>query len=108
MAAGIPLVESGTAGYLGQVQPLWKVGFGCPVTSILYLSSIIYRIVQSASIVYRNLPQNLFRSVRSGLHPRSPYTVLSGRKAISFRAFQYETSLHMAQGLTRNAQTIVR
>lgn len=24
MAAGIPLVESGTAGYLGQVQPLWK------------------------------------------------------------------------------------
>ena len=26
MAAEIPLVESGTAGYLGQVQPLLKVG----------------------------------------------------------------------------------
>jgi len=25
MAAGVPLVESGTAGYLGQVQPLLKV-----------------------------------------------------------------------------------
>lgn len=24
MAAGLPLVESGTAGYLGQVQPLMK------------------------------------------------------------------------------------
>ena len=26
MAARVPLVESGTAGYLGQVQPLLKVG----------------------------------------------------------------------------------
>ena len=25
MAAGVPLVESGTAGYLGQVQPILKV-----------------------------------------------------------------------------------
>lgn len=25
MAASVPLVESGTAGYLGQVQPLLKV-----------------------------------------------------------------------------------
>ncbi|KAG6333441.1 hypothetical protein ID866_5643 [Astraeus odoratus] len=30
MAAGIPLVESGTAGYLGQVQPLLKVRFEFP------------------------------------------------------------------------------
>jgi len=27
MAGDIPLVESGTAGYLGQVQPLLKVTF---------------------------------------------------------------------------------
>jgi len=26
MAANVPLVESGTAGYLGQVQPILKVG----------------------------------------------------------------------------------
>ena len=25
LAAGVPLVESGTAGYLGQVQPIVKV-----------------------------------------------------------------------------------
>ena len=26
MAANVPLMESGTAGYLGQVQPIVKVG----------------------------------------------------------------------------------
>lgn len=39
MAAQIPLVESGTAGYLGQVQPLLKVGyFGFECSWILTLS----------------------------------------------------------------------
>jgi len=32
MAARVPLVESGTAGYLGQVQPLLKVRVACEVS----------------------------------------------------------------------------
>ena len=28
VAAGVPLVESGTAGYYGQVQPILKVRYG--------------------------------------------------------------------------------
>lgn len=35
MAADIPLIESGTAGYLGQVQPLLKV-------RSLYVSSLLH------------------------------------------------------------------
>jgi ubiquitin-like 1-activating enzyme E1 B len=29
IAAGVPLVESGTAGYYGQVQPILKVRWSC-------------------------------------------------------------------------------
>lgn len=37
MAAKVPLVESGTAGYLGQVQPLLKVMF----VEFYYASAVI-------------------------------------------------------------------
>lgn len=35
MAANVPLVESGTAGYLGQVQPILKVRFPSPMFLVL-------------------------------------------------------------------------
>lgn len=43
MAARVPLVESGTAGYLGQVQPLLKVRVACEV-SVGFLLSVILNI----------------------------------------------------------------
>jgi hypothetical protein len=41
MAANVPLVESGTAGYLGQVQPLLKVGLRYDLGIPLVCSSLL-------------------------------------------------------------------
>ena len=72
MAANIPLVESGTAGYLGQVQPLLKVS----LRSLTYLndSPMICRILPSVLIVFLNLRRKPFLSVRSGQHRANQYT----------------------------------
>lgn len=65
MAAGVPLVESGTAGYLGQVQPLLKVSQSHQSRLLAYNTPrAIYRTGQSASIAYLNRLQKLFRCVQ--------------------------------------------
>lgn len=86
MAAGVPLVESGTAGYLGQVQPLLKVLVLLVDTAVL-LKDFLSRIAQNVLTVCRSLHRQLSRCARSGLHRLNLFTVLSGRRATYYRKF---------------------
>ena len=81
MAAQIPLVESGTAGYLGQVQPLLKVD---PTILIDHVYQFPSRIILNALIVYQNQHQKHFQCVRFVQLQVSQSTVLYGAKAISW------------------------
>jgi hypothetical protein len=99
MAANVPLVESGTAGYLGQVQPMLKVRFKCRIFTFSksYLSSgcctdmsrlsllfsmilgdypadMFSRIVRNALTVSPNRPPRLSLYALSARRRRSPFT----------------------------------
>lgn len=47
LAANVPLVESGTAGYLGQVQPIIKVRY-----SIEYMLQLLMRAMPDAVVLF--------------------------------------------------------
>ena len=69
MAAQVPLVESGTAGYLGQVQPLLKVRLGlCVLTCVLTIIIELSRTARNVSIVFP-----------SQLRQRSPFARFARR-----------------------------
>ena len=57
IAGGIPLFESGTAGYLGQVQPLLKV---CLSLRYPRCYPPWYRTIQRVLVVYQSRPQGHF------------------------------------------------
>ncbi len=92
MAGNIPLVESGTAGYLGQVQPLLKVWVqglsSVDRTTPLHLD----RIEPNASIVFRNPHLRPFLYALSDRRQLSQYIALFGQKAISCRKFHITTA----------------
>jgi hypothetical protein len=73
IAANVPLVESGTAGYFGQVQPIVKVcGYASPQTLFnLYAS----RIKPNALIAYPNPLRRVSLSVQSDQHRLNPSIV---------------------------------
>ena len=91
MAAGIPLVESGTAGYLGQVQPLLKVRPSPEAPNSAHLGT---RIAPSVSTVYRSQPQSHFLFALSDRPLRNLFTVLSGPRVISFRESMSRQTTH--------------
>jgi ubiquitin-like 1-activating enzyme E1 B len=86
MAAGVPLVESGTAGYLGQVQPLLKV-MDVVADAVSSLKHSLSRIARNALTVCQSLHRPPFRCARSGLRRLNLSIALSGRRAIYFRKF---------------------
>ena len=73
---GIPLVESGTAGYLGQVQLLLKMRL-----SLRPLGSL-----DSVSIVYQSRLKTCFLCAPSDRSHRNLYAVSYGPNIIFFRA----------------------
>lgn len=87
MAAQIPLVESGTAGYLGQVQPLIKV-LAALLCRFQYSDALGYnRIRQNALIVSRNPRPRHFPFARSVRPPVNRYIALYGARPISWGAW---------------------
>ena len=80
LAAGVPLVESGTAGYLGQVQPIIKVRFLELITyprssyGSDHIRVLLSRIAQNVLIVRQNQLPNLFPCAQSALRPHNPST----------------------------------
>ena len=85
MAANVPLVESGTAGYLGQVQPILKVCLPCSRLCRLLING--FRIERSVLIALPSRLLRLSQSVLFAQHPRSPFIALFGPKVISYRKF---------------------
>ena len=84
MAANVPLVESGTAGYLGQVQPILKVRRHIDIRHH-HIHDRSDRIEQSALIVSRSQHQSHSPSARSVLRRPNLYTASYGRRATSSR-----------------------
>jgi hypothetical protein len=85
MAGNIPLVESGTAGYLGQVQPLLKVCKEASNSDHDRHSEVpldLDRIVPNASIAFPNQHPRLFPCAPFDQRPLSPYIVSFGQKVI--------------------------
>ena len=99
MAGGIPLVESGTAGYLGQVQPLLKVRLSFR-RSRHYLPW--YRTGQSVLIVYPSRPQSRFPCAPSDRLLPNLFTVSSGPRVIFFRTFMYRDVIRVTDGRKDN------
>jgi tRNA A37 threonylcarbamoyladenosine dehydratase len=81
MAGKIPLVESGTAGYLGQVQPLLKVCTVWMQFGTSMIQSPVGRIVQNASIASLNRHPKPIRYAPFDLRQHNQYTASFGRKA---------------------------
>jgi len=88
MAVGVPLVESGTAGYLGQVQPLLKVMDILVDAALLLKSFFISRIALNALTACQSPHRRLFRCAQSGLHHHNLSIALSGRRATYYRKFE--------------------
>lgn len=88
MASGIPLVESGTSGYFGQVQPLLKVRSSILVLFVIGVD-VVCRIAQNALTAYQSPLQNRSQFVQSGPLPLSPFTASFGPKAICFRVYLF-------------------
>lgn len=93
MAGNIPLVESGTAGYLGQVQPLLKVWIQIQSRVEHATPSPIDRTEPNVLIAFRNLLLRLFPYAPSDQRQLSQYTALFGQKAISCRQFHQTLSI---------------
>ena len=92
MAAEIPLVESGTAGYLGQVQPLLKVRDLDLSTGIDI--DLPNRTWLNASIAFQNLRQK--RSLSAQFVPRQAnlFIASSGVRAIFLG--EYSTNVRVS------------
>ena len=73
MAANVPLVESGTAGYLGQVQPILKVRTPAPWHAAKTLI-LRFRIEPSASTASQNRHRRPSLCAQSALPHLSLYT----------------------------------
>lgn len=83
VAAGVPLVESGTAGYYGQVQPILKVGYKTIHALFTEILLDCYRrTVRNALIVGQNPCRSPFLSARYVARPANLYTASFGQKAI--------------------------
>lgn len=85
MAANVPLVESGTAGYLGQVQPILKVR---PTRFDPRQSLMDNRTGRSVSIALSNRLLRLSQSVPFARRLHSRFIASFGPKAISCRKFE--------------------
>ena len=83
LAADVPLIESGTTGFNGQVQVIKKVN----VLRTMTCSNKAHRrrAKRNATTVIPKRPQRLSLFVRFEVLPVNPYTVLFGQKATSLR-----------------------
>lgn len=98
LAAGVPLIESGTTGFNGQVQIIQKVGF----ENMTYHNEAYYhREKRNAMIVPLKRHQRPFLFVPSEAHQAYPYIVSYGQKAI----FSLK---YLGQVRTRRQNLIIR
>lgn len=95
LAAGVPLIESGTTGFNGQVQVIKKVGImRCDaMRGDCAVWLIIYRAKLNATIAIPRKSRSRSPSVLSGAHPVSRSTALSGLRA-TFSRMCSTPSLH--------------
>ena len=103
MAGNIPLVESGTAGYLGQVQPLLKVWIQIQSRVDRANPFPLDRTEPNALIASRNQLLRLSPYAPSDQRQLSQYTALFGQKAISCRKFHplhHHLTISIPRGLS--------
>ena len=107
MAGNIPLVESGTAGYLGQVQPLLKVCIQIQSQVNRTTPLPVNRTEPNVLIVSRNRPLRPFLYAPSDQRQLNQFTALFGQKAISCRKFQPTTLIrvYLFRGVYRTGMT---
>jgi tRNA A37 threonylcarbamoyladenosine dehydratase len=82
VAADVPLIESGTTGYNGQVQVIKKVRRSVLVRRAALMAS---RARQDAMTVMKRRFLRASQSARYAVHPANQYIALSGPRAISCR-----------------------
>ena len=87
LAADVPLIESGTTGFQGQVQPIVKV------IQILNGWKLMGRGSQSVMIVMRRRFLNRFRCVLFAQRPHNQFIVSCGLNHIS--SLNYSVSMKM-------------
>jgi molybdopterin/thiamine biosynthesis adenylyltransferase len=108
LAANIPLVESGTAGYNGQVSVIHRVRNAFRrVSSAKLTGSAVSRDKLLATTARPCLPQRRTPSARSEAHHRCQFTALSGQKTTCLREFGTVHSF-MASSDTRDQQADLR
>jgi tRNA A37 threonylcarbamoyladenosine dehydratase len=82
VAADVPLIESGTTGYNGQVQVIKKVRRSVLVRRAALMAS---RARQDAMTVMKRRFLRASQSARYAVHLANQYIALSGPRAISYR-----------------------
>lgn len=74
LAANVPLVESGTTGFNGQVQVIKKVRQHVRMPSKVHMINVPHRTLQSATIAIQRRPQRPFQFARYAARRASRYT----------------------------------
>ena len=103
LAANVPLIESGTTGFNGQVQVIIKVIRPTFVSKTLELT--VYRVKLNATIATPKKSPKVSPSAPSAALPVSRSTVSSGQKATSSLRYLASAKMTPQHSITPKIQT---